>query len=128
VRLLLDTHVMLWSMLEPERLSERAQSALASPSNSLLVSIASLWEITIKMSAGKLKVVGSDVSLLTDNLAPYGIGVLSILPVHLYALQRLPYHHRDPFDRILIAQSQAEQATFVTADAHIARYPVDMLW
>jgi PIN domain nuclease of toxin-antitoxin system len=128
VRLLLDTHVMLWSMLEPERLSERAQSALASPSNSLLVSIASLWEITIKISAGKLKVVGSDVSLLTDNLAPYGIGVLSILPVHLYALQRLPYHHRDPFDRILIAQSQAEQATFVTADAHIARYPVDMLW
>jgi PIN domain nuclease of toxin-antitoxin system len=119
---------MLWSMLEPERLSERAQSALASPSNSLLVSIASLWEITIKISAGKLKVVGSDVSLLTDNLAPYGIGVLSILPVHLYALQRLPYHHRDPVDRILIAQSQAEQATFVTADAHIARYPVDMLW
>jgi PIN domain nuclease of toxin-antitoxin system len=115
-------------MLEPERLSERARSATASPSNRLLVSIASLWEITIKLSAGKLKLPGSDVRLLTDNLTAFGIDLLPVLPAHLQTLQQLPHHHRDPFDRMLIAQSQAEQVALVTADAHIARYQIDVLW
>jgi PIN domain nuclease of toxin-antitoxin system len=118
---------MLWTMLEPERVSVKARGALDDPTNLLLVSIASLWEITIKIGAGKLKVPGSDVSFLSDNLADFGIGVLAILLAHLGALQRLPYHHRDPFDRILIAQSQTEQIALVTADAQISRYPVDVL-
>jgi PIN domain nuclease of toxin-antitoxin system len=119
---------MLWSMLEPERVSVKARSALADPTNRLLVSIASLWEITIKIGAGKLKVPGSDVGFLSNNLAAFGIEVLPILLAHLGALPRLPHHHRDPFDRILIAQSQTEQIALVTADAQIARYPVDVLW
>jgi PIN domain nuclease of toxin-antitoxin system len=115
-------------MLEPERLSAKAHSALADPENRLLVSIASLWEITIKISAGKFKLPGSDIGLLTNNLAPFGIGVLAILPAHLGALQRLPHYHRDPFDRLLIAQSQTEGVALATADAQISRYPVDVLW
>jgi PIN domain nuclease of toxin-antitoxin system len=128
VRLLLDTHALLWMLLEPERLSERAKSAAASPSNLLLASIASLWELTIKLSAGKLKLPGSDVRFLTDNLSAFGIDLLPVLPAHLHALQQLPHHHRDPFDRMLIAQSQAEQVALLTADTHIARYQVDVLW
>ena len=115
-------------MLEPERLSGKSTLGIGRPEESIARQHRVSWEVTIKISGGKLRVPGSDVGLLSNNLAAFGIGVLPILPAHLGALQRLPHYHRDPFDRLLIAQAQTEAVALATGDAQIARYPVDVLW
>jgi PIN domain nuclease of toxin-antitoxin system len=108
VRLLLDTHTLIWAMLEPDMLSANAATLLADPSNALMASIASLWEITIKIGTGKMVIPGSDIDSIIQNLDPFRIQLIPVLPSHLLALQALPRHHKDPFDRILIAHVQRQ--------------------
>jgi PIN domain nuclease of toxin-antitoxin system len=128
VTLLLDTHVFLWMISEPAKLSARAMKMMQSEENELAISTTSLWEIAIKVQAGKL-----DVSVGREYFETYmnDSGVQRILPVtpsHVYSLLKLPRVHRDPFDRMLAAQSIAEGMPLVSADPIFRKYPVELVW
>jgi len=128
MNLLFDTHTMLWAMHHPQNLSATARTLIGDPSNTLLVSIASLWEITIKIGTGKIVVPGSDIDSILQNLDSFRIQTIPIRASHLRALQGLPLHHKDPFDRILIAQSKAKHLPLLTVDREIRQYQVDTIW
>jgi PIN domain nuclease of toxin-antitoxin system len=119
VRLLLDTHVILWQLSGERDIASAAQEAIRS-ARSLYVSTVSFAEIGVKASVGKLVV---PVDLL-DHILRAGVKVLALSPEHGLGVARLPMHHRDPFDRLLVAQAQAEDLAIVTADAHIPLYDV----
>ncbi|MDQ4042664.1 MAG: type II toxin-antitoxin system VapC family toxin [Actinomycetota bacterium] len=128
MRVLLDTHAFLWWIGDDPRLSERAREVFSDGDNALVFSAASGWEIAIKARLGRLH-VPEDLNTylfrqLTENYT-------SVLPVHLsHALRvhALPDHHRDPFDRLLVAQAIVEEMPLLSADPRIARYPVEVVW
>jgi PIN domain nuclease of toxin-antitoxin system len=122
MKLLLDTHILLWAANEPERLSAQAIALLEDPDNELLFSAASLWEVSIKNSLGRndFKV---DARLLRRGLLDNGYVELPITSAHAVYVESLSAIHKDPFDRILIAQATAEGITLVTADGMVAKYP-----
>jgi PIN domain nuclease of toxin-antitoxin system len=128
MNLLLDTHTMLWAMIEPDKLSGAARSLLADPANELMVSISSLWETTIKIAIGKSPVPGSDIGFVVNNLDPFRIQILPIRPSHLRVLQDLPFFHKDPFDRILVAQAISEGMPLITTDSTLRNYAVETIW
>ncbi len=127
MRLLLDTHAWLWLQTTPERLAA-ALSAVEDPANELLLSAASAWEIAIKWKLGKLPLPEPPVTYLPDRMTSSGVRALAISHAHAVAVSALPPHHADPFDRLLIVQATAEQATLVTADRALEPYDVDVLW
>lgn len=128
MRLLLDTHALLWMLNEPDRLSARAEREILDRDNELFLSIASLWEVTIKVNSGKLTIPGGDIDALLVATRAMKVEVLSIQISHLRALRTLPLHHRDPFDRLLIAQAQAENLTLLTRDARLGSYGIPLAW
>lgn len=119
MRLLLDTQVLLWAMADPSRLPAPLRRMLASESSEVCFSLASIWEIAIKYSLGKLSF---DADVIADAAEADGFGCLGIRREHLSEVQRLPWHHRDPFDRLLVAQSIVEPAVLLTTDAALPRY------
>jgi PIN domain nuclease of toxin-antitoxin system len=121
VRLLLDTHALLWWLSDNPRLRSHARTLIADPDNDILVSTVSLWEIAVKTRVGKMRV---SVSEIAQQIAASGFTFLDITIAHLETLATLPVHHRDPFDHLLIAQAIAEAATLMTEDRNIGRYPV----
>jgi PIN domain nuclease of toxin-antitoxin system len=123
VRLLLDSEVVLWSLHSPERLPAEAVTAITDPVNSVDVSVASLWELAIKQSIGRLTVDAD----LREHLALQSFSELPVLGEHALAVRELPPHHRDPFDRLLIAQARCEGLTIVTADRAFAAYDVPIM-
>lgn len=127
MRLLLDTHVFLWAAGEPEELAEPARLAIADAENEVYVSAAVAWEITVKTALGKLKVPGDPATWFSARLRSLGFDSLPIHPEHALAAGALPDHHRDPFDRILVAQAQLEGMQLVTRDPEIQKYPVKFL-
>ena len=122
MKLLLDTHVLLWAAGAPEQLSAPARALLADAANDLLFSAASVWEITIKRSLGRAD-FRVDPRLLRRGLLDNGYAELPVTSAHALAVEHLPGLHRDPFDRLLIAQAQAEGLLLVTADDQVAQYP-----
>jgi PIN domain nuclease of toxin-antitoxin system len=120
LRLLLDTNVLIWVLTTPERLSEAATVAIRDRANDIFVSMASPWEISIKQALGNLSLPDD----LETQLADESFELLQISMLHTRAVETLPHHHRDPFDRMLIAQAQVEQLTLVTSDRMMRRYPV----
>jgi PIN domain nuclease of toxin-antitoxin system len=128
MRILLDTHVLIWLVEGDKNLSTVARSAIEDEDNSLYLSIASLWEITIKLSLGKLDLQLSVDEMVESFLIPGGIEILQIETSHLSILRDLPLHHRDPFDRLIIAQAQAEKMTLISADGVFDLYGVDLRW
>ncbi len=124
MRLLLDTHALLWWLSGDPRLGPAAAALVADPLNEVLVSAASLWEITVKARIGKLD---ADVTEIATATRDQGFRLLDIAIPHLAALQALPSHHRDPFDHLLIATALAEGAAFLTADGQAAAYPVRVI-
>ncbi len=124
MRLLLDTHVFIWWDAEPARLSARVRSLLADPANELLLSVASIWEMQIKAQMGKLSLRLALADLIREQQETNGLQLLSIDPHHVLALDSLPLHHKDPFDRMLLAQSQTDGLMFLTADSAFAAYGV----
>ena len=120
--ILLDTHTLLWHVADDPRLSLVQSALIANPQHRKFVSIVSLWEIAIKTSTGKLTAVSP-----LDKLVPAGIGILSVQLSHLLRLQTLPYHHRDPFDRLLIAQALTENLALLSVDKQFAAYGVALL-
>jgi PIN domain nuclease of toxin-antitoxin system len=122
VKLLLDTQLLLWAAGQPERLSTRARKLLQDPRNELLFSAASLWEIAIKKTLGRddFRV---EPRLLRRGLLDNGYLELSVTSQHAVSIDGLPPLHKDPFDRLLLAQALSEGITLLTADAQLARYP-----
>jgi PIN domain nuclease of toxin-antitoxin system len=127
MRVLLDTHILIWLVEGDKNLSTVARSAIEDEDNSLYLSIASLWEVTIKLSLGKLDLQLSVDEMVESFLIPGGIQILQTETRHLSILRDLPLHHRDPFDRLIIAQAQAEGMTLVSADRIFGMYEVELL-
>jgi len=124
---LLDTHVALWFFEEPERLSETVFRTILDPANAKYVSIASAWELAIKIGTGKLTFEGG-IDCFFNTIDENGFGLLPITEEHVKQLETLPLLHRDPFDRILVASAIAEGMHLITADANIRLYVVDSIW
>ncbi|MFB3777441.1 MAG: type II toxin-antitoxin system VapC family toxin [Bryobacteraceae bacterium] len=127
MRLLLDTHAFLWAIAQPEKLSRRATRLIRDESNELLLSAASLWEIALKVQAGKLR-LPEERAFFTDQMASLGVECLVVAADHVLALLNLPSHHRDPFDRLLVAQCRAENLPILTSDTAIRQYPIETIW
>jgi PIN domain nuclease of toxin-antitoxin system len=128
MQLLLDTHALLWWITDAESLSEKARDAISNVENDCFFSVASCWEIAIKCSLGKLTLAQPVEQFIPDQLFRNGIRLLAIDFRHAAKVATLPFLHRDPFDRLLVAQASSEKMTLVTADAAIARYDVKCLW
>lgn len=128
MNLLLDTHALIWFLENDPQLSARARTALSDPANVCHVSDATAWEAGIKHSLGKLKLPVPFEILFPARLLELGFHSLPIRHSHLHQIIHLPYHHRDPFDRLLIAQAQIEEMTLVSCDPHFPRYDVPILW
>jgi PIN domain nuclease of toxin-antitoxin system len=122
VRLLLDTQVWLWMQAAPGRLGSRAHAMLADPENQLLLSAASSWEIAIKHGLGKLPLPEPPSEYVPSRMHASGTEALPVTHAHALHVANLPPHHRDPFDRLLVAQAQLESLTVVTADPQIGLY------
>ena len=127
MRLLLDTHIFIWWADQPERLSPAALSALEDDANELLLSVVSVWEMQIKIQLGKLKLSLPLKELLKNQQETNDLTVSAVALTHVLALDALPFHHKDPFDRLLIAQSIEEGLTIVTADSKFSSYSVKLL-
>ena len=126
MRLLLDTHIWLWAVMEPERLNPAVRTAIETETE-LVLSVASLWEMAIKHAAGKLRIEGN-LETFRLTVAQMRGTELVIRPEHALTAAALPQHHRDPFDRMLVAQAAIENLTLVTADEVVRSYGGDLLW
>ena len=124
MRLLLDAHAALWWLSDEERLGDDAARQLSDATNQILLSAAIVWEVAVKRSLGKLAAPPDFASALLAG----GARALAVTIDHAAAVERLPWHHRDPFDRILVAQAEIEQATVVSRDERLASYGVPVVW
>ena len=122
MRLLLDTHIVLWGAVEPERLPKSASSLVEDPENEIAFSAVSVWEVAIKTARGRAD-FRIDPAVLRRNLFDNGYSELAVTGAHAAALLSLPPLHKDPFDRMLVAQAIVEGVTLVTGDPAVARYP-----
>ncbi len=122
MKLLLDTHVLLWWLQDPALLSERARDAIEDGENLVFVSAAVAWEIGIKRALGKLQAGDLEEAIRENRFLP-----LPVTVAHALAVEKLPTHHRDPFDRMLVAQAEQDGLTLVSRDSEIQRYPVSHL-
>lgn len=128
MNVLLDSHSLIWALLKDPRLSPRARHAFSPGGDRLHLSIVSLWELSIKITIGKLRTIGSSITYFRDECREHGIEILPLKFDHIVRLESLPLHHRDPFDRLLIAQAIEEDLTLLTADEGLRRYPVKTIW
>lgn len=128
MRLLLDTHTFIWLDNAPTRLSQQVRNAIEEFDNILLLSMVSVWEIQIKVQLGRLDIPNGVANLIQRQRESNGIELLPITIPHVLALSELPFHHGDPFDRLLISQARVEDLIMVTKDDNISKYPVDLLW
>ena len=123
-RVLVDTHALLWWLTDDPALSAAAREAMADRGHEAIVSTASMWEIAIKRSLGKLTTPND----LPEQITDAGFGWLEITAAHAWHVRDLPMHHRDPFDRLLVAQALVEDVSVVTSDARFADYGVRVCW
>jgi len=128
VRLLLDTHTFLWFIGGDTALSLYARQLIEDRTNERLLSIASLWEMAIKASLGRLTLALPSTDLVAEHVHGNAIELFEILPRHLDVLTTLPFHHKDPFDRMIIAQSQAENIPILSRDSAFDDYAIQRLW
>ncbi|MDP2308538.1 MAG: type II toxin-antitoxin system VapC family toxin [Pseudomonadota bacterium] len=128
MKFLLDTHALLFWVYEPARLGALALRAMADRDNQIFWSTASSWEVAIKVGLGKLELDGPVSEVIPSELLRHGFTLLPIDHAHVLAVAELPRHHGDPFDRLLVAQAQAERLTLLTADPRIAAYDIAIVW
>jgi PIN domain nuclease of toxin-antitoxin system len=128
MKVLLDTHTFLWWITDSPRLSARAREVIHDSDNELFFSAASGWEIAIKAQLGRLQLPDNLEQFIVEQLALNAILVLPIQLRHALHVYTLPQHHRDPFDRMLVAQSQVENLSLLTADPQITQYEVAIIW
>jgi len=127
MRLLLDSHIFLWWADHPEKLSQPVLAALEDEANEMLLSVASVWEMQIKIQLGKLKLSLPLKDLIKNQQETNGLTVLPVALTHVLELEGMVVHHKDPFDRVLIAQAIEEDLTLVTADSQLSAYSVKLL-
>lgn len=125
---LLDTHTFLWMRHEPSRLGEGARNVCGDTETELLLSVVSVWEMAIKLSLGKLRLPHPLRQIIEDSQATQGIRLLAIEPEHVLSVQHMPFHHRDPFDRLLVSQVLAEGLSIVSVDEALDAYGVTRVW
>jgi PIN domain nuclease of toxin-antitoxin system len=128
MKVLLDTHTFLWWITDDPQLSPLARDLMSDGRNSLFLSAASGWEMAIKAGLGRLSLPEDVESFMRDQLTENAIGMLPITMRHALHVYRLPPHHRDPFDRMLVAQSQLENLPLITRDSQLASYAIDVIW
>jgi PIN domain nuclease of toxin-antitoxin system len=128
MRLLLDTHIFLWWELEPEKLSSAALVCLEAEENQLIISMASIWEMQIKIQLGKLQLKRGLADVINRQRKENGLAVLPVEISYIIALEKLPSFHKDPFDRMLIAQAMTENIAIITADQAFHHYPINTIW
>ncbi|NJL78253.1 MAG: type II toxin-antitoxin system VapC family toxin [Richelia sp. RM2_1_2] len=128
MKALLDTHAFIWWVTDDSRLSSTARGIIADEGNVVFLSAASAWEIVIKVRLGKLNLPEPPETYIPSRLTMNRFSSLPIQMVHALQVVNLPDFHRDPFDRIIIAQSQVEKMPIVTVDTQVTRYPVDVIW
>ncbi|HEX2687377.1 MAG TPA: type II toxin-antitoxin system VapC family toxin [Kofleriaceae bacterium] len=124
----MDTHVWLWMLAAPGRLNDSARAAIANPKNEALLSVASAWEAAIKHTLGKLPLNSPPSRLVDVSIQEFGMLVLPIALDHVLVAANLPQHHKDPFDRILVAQAQVDGSTLATADPALRQYGGALMW
>jgi len=128
MKLLLDTHIALWLINQHEKLSSEAKAMLLNDAHTLYISIISAWEIAIKVSLGKLHDFNGGVRSFLEKTEEMPIHLLPVAPHHVEMVETLPFIHRDPFDRLLIATAKADGMTILTADENIHKYGVPCVW
>lgn len=127
VRVLLDTQAWLWMLMDPRRFSSEALGVVENTGNGLVLSAASAWEIGIKLGLGRLKLPGAPETVVPDLMLRSGVEPLTISHAHAFRAGALPPHHRDPFDRLLVAQAQMEDLPILTSDPLFAHYDVTVI-
>ncbi len=127
MKLLLDTHIFLWWDSEPTKLSDKVMKILTDKTNTLFVSVVSVWEMQIKKDLGKLVLRTSLATILIEQESKNQISVLPIEAKHIFGLETMPQHHKDPFDRLIIAQANVEDLTVISNDAIFSQYKVKLL-
>lgn len=125
---LLDTHVFLWFASDDIKLSTAAKKIIEDGKNNIYLSSASIWELSIKISIGKLKLKKDINKFIAENIAKYRYIPLSVTIHHALAITKLPEIHKDPFDRMLIAQASIEKMKIITSDGYISKYSVKTIW
>ena len=128
MKLLLDTHALIWWDEEPARLGAKARAACLDPANELWLSVASVWEIQIKMMLGRLALRKPLKHLIDDQVKQNGLLILPVKFEHVLRVESLPERHKDPFDRLLVAQALEENYALVSHDTLIAQYPITTIW
>ncbi|MEC4748053.1 type II toxin-antitoxin system VapC family toxin [Methylomicrobium sp. Wu6] len=128
MKMLLDTHVFIWLDSAPEKLSSTALAVCQEQRNTLYLSMASIWEMQIKQQLGKLAFKLPLQQLVEWQCLHNGLQILLITTGHIYALNDLPSHHKDPFDRVILVQAKLENLTLISADSIFNRYGVDLFW
>ncbi|MFL5801028.1 MAG: type II toxin-antitoxin system VapC family toxin [Roseiflexaceae bacterium] len=128
MKVVLDTHTFIWWDSDPSQLSATALDLCTDPTNQLILSLASLWEMQIKYQIGKLSLRLPLAEIISHQQATNAVILLPITSEHIFALDSLPMAHKDPFDRLLVAQAISEGAPLISADSIFASYPVQVLW
>ncbi|WP_295613986.1 type II toxin-antitoxin system VapC family toxin [Chamaesiphon sp. GL140_3_metabinner_50] len=128
MRVLIDTHVFIWYVQSSDRLPSFVTAIINDGRNDILLSIASVWEMAIKQSTGKLNLGNPYASFISEQMKLNSMELLPVRLEHLNLITTLPLHHRDPFDRLLIAQAIAEDILFISADSVFSLYPVRLMW
>jgi len=128
MKLLIDTHCWLWWLSAPDKINRRAQRLVANRDHEVFLSAASCWEMAIKVALGKLRIEEPLHLFVPSRLAAQGMQQLAVTHAHALRVALLPHHHRDPFDRMLVAQAQLEGLTILTADRQLEPYDVDTVW
>ena len=128
MRILIDTHALLWAMTGDVQLSAAARQAYLNADNDLFLSAVSFWEICLKVGLGKLSLSEGWSNAVEQELKANGIQWLPITVGHCLGIVKLPFHHRDPFDRMLVAQALTEDMSIMTADKQLSRYSIPCLW
>lgn len=128
MRFLLDTHTFLWMAGAPERLGAEARKQIELPASELQLSVVSVWEMAIKVSLGRLELPKSLAPFLEEQAAATRVATLEIRTEHALRVENLPWHHRDPFDRLLIAQAQFEGLPVLSRDGSFDAYDIERIW
>jgi len=128
MRVLLDTHTVLWWEDGSDQLSTLARDLMSDPQTSNVLSVVTVWEVAIKYHLGRLRIPGTPEAFFAELIAELDLTILPIEKAYAFTAAALPLHHRDPFDRMLIAQAITEQVPILSSDTHLARYPVQVLW
>ena len=125
---MIDSNVLIWWVAEPSKLTSRAYSILAEPENEILVSEASIWELANKIHKGKLTSVGDSIRSLLNEIEAQNMTLLPIRLSDILRTETLAAHHRDPFDRMLVAQAMEESVPLIASDSEIAKYELEVIW